>query len=60
MAFRVLLIESEVHIHLKLNNMVIDKDGNDVWIPLDDISVIVLDNLSVNITARMMSVLADK
>lgn len=60
MAFRVLLIESEVHIHLKLNNMVIEKDGNDVWIPLDDISVIVLDNLSVNITARMMSVMADK
>lgn len=60
MAFRVLLIESEVYVHLKLNNLVIEKEGNDIWIPLDDISVIVLDNLSVNITARMMSVLADK
>ena len=53
MAFRVLLIESEVYVHLKLNNLVIEKEGNDIWIPLDDISVIVLDNLSVNITARM-------
>ena len=48
MAFRVLLIESEVYVHLKLNNLVIEKEGNDIWIPLDDISVIVLDNLSVN------------
>ena len=32
MAFRVLLIESEVYVHLKLNNLVIEKEGNDICI----------------------------
>ena len=43
MAFRVILIENEVTIKVKLNNLIITKCGEDIWIPLDDISMIVLD-----------------
>lgn len=59
MLFRVVLIESECTIHLKLNNLLIDKGEGDIWIPLDDISIIVLDNLKINVTMRLMSTLAE-
>lgn len=59
MAFRVILIENEVDIKLKLDNLIITKEENDIWVPLDDISVIVLDNLKINMTTRMMSILAE-
>lgn len=59
MAFRVVLIESECSIHLKLNNLIIDKGEGDIWIPLDDISMIVLDNLKIEFTVRLMSCLAE-
>ncbi len=42
MAFRVVLIENEVEIKVKLNNLIVTKEGNDIWIPLDDISIIVM------------------
>ena len=61
MAFRVLLIESEVTIKLKLNNLIVNKGiESEIWIPLDDISMIVLDNLSTSITIRMLSQIAEK
>lgn len=59
MAYRVILIENEVDINLKLDNLVITKDESDIWIPLDDISVIVLDNLRINISTRMLSIIAE-
>lgn len=59
MAFRVVLIESECTLHLKLNNLLIDKGEGDIWIPLDDISMIVLDNLKIEVTMRLMSTLAE-
>lgn len=59
MAFRVVLIESDVAIHIKLNNLVVTKEENDIWIPLDDISIIVIDNLSSSITFRVMDQLAE-
>ena len=37
MAFRVVLIENEVTIKVKLNNLIVTKEGEDIWIPLDDI-----------------------
>lgn len=40
MAFRVILIENEVEIKVKLNNLIVTKEGNDIWIPLGDISII--------------------
>lgn len=60
MSFRVVLIENEVKLGLKLNNLVVNKDGDDIWIPLDDISIIVVDNLNTNITTRMLSILAEE
>ena len=59
MAFRVVLIESECVVHQKLNNLLIDKGEGDIWIPLDDISMIVLDNLKIEVTVRLMSTLAE-
>lgn len=59
MAFRVVLIENEVTMKVKLNNLIIDKGEGDVWIPIDDISMIVLDNLRISLTTRMLSTLAE-
>lgn len=58
MAFRMLLIENEVNIKLNLDNLVITKEGKDIWVPIKDLSMIVLDNLKINITARMLCALA--
>lgn len=60
MAFRIIMIESDVFIQVKLNNLIITKDGEDIWVPLDDIATIVIDNLASSITLRIMSQLADK
>lgn len=60
MAFRVVLIENEVAIKVKLNNLIITKCGEDIWIPLDDISMIVLDNLLSNLSTRLMCQLSEQ
>lgn len=60
MAFRVVLIENEVAIKVKLNNLIITKRGDDIWIPLDDISMIVIDNLSSNLSTRLMCQLSEQ
>jgi len=59
MAFRVVLIESDVFIRIKLNNLIVTKDGEDIWIPLDDIATIVVDNLASSVTLRVLSQLAE-
>lgn len=60
MAFRVIMIESEVKINLKLNNIIISKSSvEDIWVPISDISMIVIDNLKVSITTRMLCTLAE-
>lgn len=60
MAFRVVLIENEVTIKVKLNNLIVTKEGEDIWIPLDDISMIVLDNLSSMFSARLLCQLSEQ
>ena len=60
MAFRVVLIENEVTIKVKLNNLIITKCGEDIWIPLDDISMIVMDNLTSNLSTRLMCQLSEQ
>ena len=60
MAFRVILIENEVTIRVKLNNLIVTKEGNDIWIPLDDISMIVMDNLTSEITTRLLCQLSEQ
>ena len=59
MAFRVIMIENEVAIRVKLNNLIITKEGNDIWIPLDDISMIVMDNLASELTTRLLCQLSE-
>lgn len=59
MAFRVILLESETSLKVKLNNLIISKEGRDIWVPLDDISLIVLDNLSTSLTARLLCQLSE-
>ena len=59
MGFRVVLIESNVGIHLKLNNLVINTENRDIWIPIEDISILILDNTKITLTARMLSHLAE-
>lgn len=59
MGFRVVLIESDVDMHLKLNNLVINKDNKDIWIPIEDISILILDNVKISLTARMLCFLAE-
>lgn len=60
MAFRVILIENEVEIKVKLNNLIVTKEGEDIWIPLDDISMIVMDNLSSMLSARLLCQLSEQ
>lgn len=60
MAFRVILIENEVEIKVKLNNLIVTKEGEDIWIPLDDISMIVMDNLSSILSARLLCQLSEQ
>ena len=59
MGFRILMIESETTISIKLDNLIIEKDDKKLWIPVDDISVIVVDNLKTTLTSRMLCLLAD-
>ncbi len=59
MSHRVILVESDVDIAVKLNNLIIKKGENDVWIPVDDITMIVLDNLRIRLSTRMLSLLAE-
>lgn len=59
MGFRILMIESEAAISIKLDNLIIEKDDKKLWIPVDDISVIVVDNLKTTLTSRMLCLLAD-
>lgn len=60
MAFRVVLIENEVEMKVRLNNLIITKEGKDIWIPLDDISMIVMDNLSCMLSARLLCQLSEQ
>ena len=52
MGFRSLLIENELKISLRLGNIVITKDEEDIWLPLTDINIIVVDTPKVTISSR--------
>lgn len=59
MGYKVVLVENDVNMSIRLNNVIINRDGHDIWVSVDDISVLVIDNMKVNITARMLSYLAE-
>ncbi len=58
MGFRIIVIENEASISMKLDNLIIEKDDKKLWIPVDDISLIIIDNLKITLTSRMLSLLA--
>ena len=58
MAFRVVFIENEVGVRMKLDNLVLETYEGEVWIPISDISTVVLDNLKITLTTRLLSMLA--
>ena len=60
MAFRVILIENEVTIKVKLNNLIVTKNGEDIWIPLDDISMVIMDNLTSVLSTRLLCQLSEQ
>lgn len=59
MAFRVVYIENETYISTKLNNIVLKNNEKDIWIPVRDVSMIVIDNLRISITTRLLSQLSE-
>lgn len=40
MGFRIIMIENEASINIKLDNLIIEKDDKKLWIPINDISLI--------------------
>ncbi len=58
MSFRVVLIENETKLQLRLNSLIVQKEEKEIWIPLDDIMMIVIDNMKTTITARMLCALS--
>lgn len=58
MSFRVVLIENQVDVKVNLDNLVFKKEGQEIRIPVSDISTIVIDNLKINISARTLCLLA--
>ena len=54
MAFRVVLIENEVDVKLKLDNLVLNTSEGEIWIPINDISIVVLDNLRITLSTRLL------
>lgn len=58
MGFRIIMIENEASINIKLDNLIIEKDDKKLWIPINDISLIIIDNLKTTLTSRMLSLLA--
>lgn len=58
MAFRVILIESEIDAKIKLDNLVLNTPEGEIWISIGDISIIVLDNLRITLSTRCLCTLA--
>lgn len=59
MGYKVILIENDVKMSIKLNNIIINKEGHDIWISVDDVSLLVIDNMKITLTSRMLSYLAE-
>ena len=59
MSFKVVLVENDVKITVKLNNLVLTKENDEIWIPVNDISTVVLDNLKISVSVRMLCTLAE-
>lgn len=59
MGFRVVMLETEQQMQVKLDNLVINRLEGDIWIPLSDISMLIIDNLMTKLTTRLLCALAE-
>lgn len=59
MGFRVVMLETEQQMQIKLDNLVINRLEGDIWIPLSDISMLIIDNLMTKLTTRLLCALAE-
>lgn len=59
MGFRLVMIENDVSIKLKLDNLIIQRDEKSLWIPIEDISIILIDNMKTTLTSRILCALAE-
>lgn len=55
MAHRVVLIENDAILKCKLDHLLAVIDNEEIWIPLSDISTIVVDNLKTTVTTRTLN-----
>ncbi|MCD3245745.1 type II CRISPR-associated endonuclease Cas1 [Clostridium botulinum C] len=58
MSFRSIIISNPASLNLKNNNLIID-NGEEFPIPIEDISVLVLESISVRLTNRLLSKLGE-
>lgn len=58
MSFRSIIISNSAKLILKNNNLIIN-NGEEFQIPIEDISVLVIEGISVNLTNRLLSKLSD-
>lgn len=57
MAYRIVLIENDAILKCKLDHLLAVINKEEVWIPLNDIATIVVDNLRTTVTTRMLNAL---
>ena len=60
MAFRSVLVEKAVKIHLDLNHIVIRYEEEDFWISLDEISNLIIDDPRCYVSLKLLSTLCEK
>lgn len=60
MSFRVVLIENSAKLRYKLDNLLVTIEEKETWIPLSDISTIVVDNLDTTLSCRLLSSLSEE
>lgn len=60
MAFRSVLVEKAVKIHLDLNHIVIRYEEEDFWISLDEISNLIIDDPRCYVSLKLLSKLCEK
>lgn len=59
MSYRTLLVSDASNIRLNLDNVVINKNQEEIYVPLRDILIIVVDGMTTTISTRLLSKLAN-
>lgn len=55
MGYRQIVIKKSEKLHLKDNQLVIDKDGNSTKVPLEDINYVLIEDSSTMLTTRLLA-----